>query len=214
MEPHPRILVVDDDADTVRMLTTWLEQTGYRPHGVTSGLDALAALREDAYDVIVTDLRMPGLDGLQLLTILEALAPDVPVIFLSGQGTLDDAIRALRGGRAFDFLQKPLRQLRDLNTVIDAAVAQQRLAADAAPAAAGTGPLPRPVPVGLPNPLSESEIKMVRLLAEGNDNREIAELLCFSEKTVRNYLSRVYEKLGVDSRLRAVAACRQHGLLD
>lgn len=217
----PVVLVVDDDPAETAMLATWLRHTGYETLVANTGIAALAALEVRAVDAVVTDLRMPGLDGLQLLDVIASLQPGTPVVFLTGQGTLEDAVKALRCGRAFDFLRKPLRDLRDLNVTLELAFAQRRQMLPAVGEGAGR-PAPgaplRPAPPvdGLQaplEPLTATERRLLELLAQGHGNQEIAQDLCFSEKTVRNYLSRVYEKLGVDSRLKAVAISRQMGLI-
>lgn len=85
-----------------------LSHAGYEPTVAESGFDAIALARQERFEVVVTDLRMPGMSGLQLLAIFKELDPTIELIFLTGQGTMQDAITALREGRAFDFLQKPL----------------------------------------------------------------------------------------------------------
>jgi DNA-binding NarL/FixJ family response regulator len=227
---RPRILIVDDDPGQLEILEQWLGSTGFDPVTAPDGFTAIARLKEGRFDVVVTDLRMPDMGGLQLLSILRELDPGLEVIFLTGQGTLDDAVEALHQGRAFDFLQKPLRDLHQLNVVLDKAIARRRANGhssgqpehitcgqavstcsrmEASPVLdAPTEPLPAHL-----DPLSTLELRLVGLLACGHENRRIADELGYSEKTVRNYLSRIYEKLHVASRLQAVAVCQRYGLV-
>lgn len=200
--PSPRILLVDDERELLEMLHEWLTHFGYVAKTATSTLEAVALFKQEAFDVVVTDLKMPGLDGLQLLSLLKELDGRVEVIFLSGQGTMDDAIQALRGGRAFDFLQKPLRDLHKLNRVIEQAMERRRRKAP---------------PIAAPEAredLTDREREIVAWLAQGLDNRTIAERLCLSDKTIKNHLSRIYDKLGVNNRTQAVVLCQQIGVVE
>lgn len=113
-----KILLVDDDAELRDTLADWLVMAGHEVVQAADGADALEWTRWDAFDVVVTDLRMPRLDGLALLSQLKAIAPDVRVIFLSGEATKAEAIEALREGRSFDFLEKPLADLGRLTDAV------------------------------------------------------------------------------------------------
>lgn len=195
--PLPTVLVVDDDPAFRRMLETWLSHSGYRVRTAANGIDALVRLKQQPFDVVVTDLKMPGLDGLELLTQIEDTSPTVEVIFLSGHATTDAAIAALRRGRAFDFLLKPLKDLHLLNLSIEQALAKKSRTPSDAHA----------------NPLSPRERQIVALVAEGYENRDIGEKLCISENTVKNHLARIYDKLKVSNRVQAALTCERMGWL-
>jgi DNA-binding NarL/FixJ family response regulator len=202
-----RILVVDDEPELLEILGEWFACCGTQIQTASDGFQAVALARQAPFDVIITDLKMPGMDGLQLLSIVKELDPTVEVIFLTGTGTMDDAISALREGRAFDFLQKPLKNLTQLNEVVArAALRRAQRAADAP----RKGPLPAPSHL---EELSPRELDILALLAQGMDNRAIADKLCNSEKTVKNHLTRIYEKLKVKNRTQALLVCQQYGLL-
>ncbi|HEY9900783.1 MAG TPA: response regulator transcription factor [Pantanalinema sp.] len=192
---------MDDERELLAMLHEWLTHFGYQAKTAASTHEAVSLFKQEAFDVVVTDLKMPGLDGLQLLSLLKELDAGIEVIFLTGQGTMDDAILALRGGRAFDFLQKPLRDLHKLNEVIEQALARRRRKAPTLPA-----------PIVL-EALTEREREIVTLLARGLENRAIAERLCLSDKTIKNHLSRIYDKLEVNNRTQAVLLCQQLGVI-
>lgn len=199
----PRVLVVDDQRSLLEILQRWLSRGGYEVHVAADGVEALAKARDHRFDVVVTDLKMPGINGLQLMSLFKDLDPTVEVIFLTGQGTMQDAIEALREGRAFDFLQKPLRDLHELNLAIDKALLRRRKFEPPAPL--------RPSNQRLES-LNAREREILSLLTRGLDNRAIAGHMALSEKTIRNYLTRIYEKLGVTSRTQALVACQEHGL--
>ena len=102
----PNVLVVDDD-DFVRLsLQHLLEAHGYRVFSAVGGKEALELLEREAIDLVLTDLRMPGMDGLELLARVKGRWPHIAVILLTGYSSLNSAIQALRHG-ADDYLLKP-----------------------------------------------------------------------------------------------------------
>lgn len=122
---HPRILVVEDDEDLRLTIYDWLVLRGYAVMAAGDGLEALELIARQAFDVVLTDLKMPRCDGLHLLSAVKARDARVQVIFLTGEASMDDAIAALREGRSFDFLQKPLHDYRRLDEVIARALAHR-----------------------------------------------------------------------------------------
>lgn len=203
-----RLLIIDDDEPVLTVLGEWFKLHCAEVWTAGGGMAALEIARRQQLDVVLTDLRMPGFDGLQLLSLLKELHPELAVVFLTGQGTMEDAIVALREGRAFDFLQKPIRDFKSLNDVLGRAVCHAR-SRSAAPAVRPGG-LP---PDGDVDPLTAREIEVVGLLAQGLDNRQIGDRLCLSEKTVKNHLTRIYEKLRVSNRVQAVLVSQGIGLI-
>jgi two-component system response regulator HydG len=103
-----RVLVVDDRPEMAEMLADDLCDRGYEGVAVTSGRDALHVLRTERVDVLVTDVRMPEIDGLALLRASVHLDPSRPVIMMTAYGTLDTAIEA-SGEGAYHYLIKPFR---------------------------------------------------------------------------------------------------------
>ncbi len=110
------ILVVDDDAALRMVLVGLLSQAGYTARAVESGERALAEVASSLVDLVITDLRMPGMDGLALLSALGAAAPDLPVIMISAHGTVPIAVEAMKAG-AKEFLLKPFDRDEVLATV-------------------------------------------------------------------------------------------------
>ena len=112
----PRILVVDDEAairDSMRMI---LEYEGYEFLGAPSGQDAITAVERDAPDMVFLDIKMPGMDGLDVLGRIKAISEQLPVVMISGHGTVSTAVEATKLG-AFDFIEKPLASDRVLLTI-------------------------------------------------------------------------------------------------
>ncbi|HYZ90525.1 MAG TPA: sigma-54 dependent transcriptional regulator [Myxococcales bacterium] len=106
-----RILVVDDDASTREVFGELLQRWGYDVEQTSDGHDALKLTAERRPDVIISDLVMPKLDGLALTRALREESPDTPVIIITGEGTIDAAVEAVREG-VFDFVEKPLDPAR------------------------------------------------------------------------------------------------------
>ncbi len=103
-----RILVVDNDKAMCEVVYEGLTQRGFDVHWHTSADDALARMRTEPFDVVLTDLKMPGTDGLSLCDRVRAYWPEVPVIIMTAFGSLETAVAAIRAG-AYDFVTKPIR---------------------------------------------------------------------------------------------------------
>jgi two-component system response regulator GlrR len=106
-EPAAKIMVIDDDASFLRLFTMRLDGKGYETVAVESARKALELLPDARPDVVITDLRMDGMDGIELLSELQNRHPGLPVLILTAQCTIPDAVTATRTG-AFGFLTKPV----------------------------------------------------------------------------------------------------------
>jgi signal transduction histidine kinase len=116
---HPRLLVVDDDASQMRALCTTLEMEGYPCTGFTSPRQALGAFNPTQFDLVLTDLTMPDMNGIDFLRALRERDPTVIGIVMTGQGTIDSAVAAMKAG-ALDYILKPFT-LRMIVPVLDRA---------------------------------------------------------------------------------------------
>ncbi len=116
------ILLVDDDAALLRLLSIRLTAHGHKVRAVAGGAEALATLSQFEPEVVITDLRMDGLDGLALLDHLQQMRSGLPVLLITAHGTIPDAVAATQHG-AFDFLTKPVDS-GELLTLIDRALNQ------------------------------------------------------------------------------------------
>ncbi|HOS63101.1 MAG TPA: sigma-54 dependent transcriptional regulator [Myxococcota bacterium] len=105
----PKLLVVDDDTAALESLLQIFEIEGFEVTGVSDGTAALEALRADEYGVVLSDLRMPGMDGMDLLKTIKTLKPDTEVVIMTAFGTIEKAVEAMREG-AYDFVTKPLKR--------------------------------------------------------------------------------------------------------
>jgi two-component system nitrogen regulation response regulator NtrX len=113
------VLVVDDESDIRSSLRMILEYEGYAFSEASSGEDALTRLETDRPDAVLLDIKMPRMDGLEILARIKQLAPGLPVVVISGHGTIATAVEATRLG-AFDFMEKPLERERVLLVVRNA----------------------------------------------------------------------------------------------
>lgn len=103
----PRILVVDDDENLRWVLQTQLEDMGYAVTTAAGGQEALAAIERDPPALVLTDLKMPGLSGLELLEKVRSDCPELPVVLITAFGTIQSAVQAMKAG-AYDYLTKPI----------------------------------------------------------------------------------------------------------
>ena len=106
MERQRKVLVIDDDEFALRSIAKVLEDESYRVVTVASGPEALDLLQQDSFDLILADLKMPGIDGLEVLRQTREIAPQAVVLILTAYASLESAIEALRAG-AYDYLLKP-----------------------------------------------------------------------------------------------------------
>jgi two-component system nitrogen regulation response regulator NtrX len=127
---HGRVLIVDDEKSVREMLRKVLEYENYEPVEAADGAEALDSAQAGGFDAMMLDIKMPGMDGLEVLKKVVELHPEIPVIMISGHGTISTAVEATKLG-AFDFLEKPLDRDRVLLTLRNAVFAG-KLAAEKA----------------------------------------------------------------------------------
>ena len=118
------ILVVDDDEDMARAVADILATARCSCEIATTGEAALTRCREREFDAVVSDVRMPDVDGADLVARVHAIQPDVPVILITARGTISDAVAAVKRG-AFDYLTKPC-EAQALRRVVEHAAASRR----------------------------------------------------------------------------------------
>jgi len=123
--PTSKILVVDDELSVATTIKAVLELDGSEVTAVTSGKEALVQLREHEFDVVLTDLRLDDLDGIEILRETQKLWPDTMAIMLTGYASLESAVSALRSG-AYDYLIKP-SDVEELRATIGRALERRRL---------------------------------------------------------------------------------------
>ena len=212
-----RVVVVDDQTLIRQGIRGLLEVAEIDVVGeADDGRAALAVVAETAPDVILLDLRMPRFDGIWMLERLRAQNVDVPVLVLT---TFDDdslVLAALRAGArgyllkdvTLERLTRAIRTLAEGGTLIAPSITDRMLRAiRSGPSPAG----PEAPPV---QSLTEREREVLRLVAHGYSNREIAEALFLAEGTVKNHVSTILPKLGARDRTNAVLRALHEGILD
>src|SRR5262245_24299436 len=121
-----RILVADDEAGLREFITDSLELDEHTVVPAKDGKEAAKLLDERGFDLVLTDLKMPGLDGMQLLRKVRAEQPEVEVIVMTAHGSVENAVEAMKLG-AFEYLQKPLSGPDELRLLVARALERRRL---------------------------------------------------------------------------------------
>ena len=119
-----KTLAVDDDAEVLRTIKRILERRGHEVFAFESARSALEHLKAEPVDLILTDLKMPEMDGIQFLSRAKALRPNVPVILITGFATIETAVSAIKWG-AFDYVRKPF-EVKKIYEVIERALGSKK----------------------------------------------------------------------------------------
>ncbi|MEV0994952.1 response regulator transcription factor [Nonomuraea sp. NPDC050202] len=209
MREHPLRLMIVDDHPVVR--------DGLR--GIFDGVpdievvaeagdghEALAQARAARPDVVLMDLRMPGLDGVGAIERLSADHPEIRVVVLTTYDTDADVSRALAAGVAGYLLKDAPRE--ELQAAVRTAAAGGRVLAQRITSQLIDGLGRKPAAAPTPR-----ELEVLRLIARGAANKEVARALLISETTVKTHLKHVFAKLGVDNRAAAVVAAMERRLI-
>jgi DNA-binding NtrC family response regulator len=128
MEKPTQILIVDDQVNTCKSLQAILKKSGYPSDYTLNGEEALEKIQEKHYDIVISDIRMPGMDGMQLLEKLKEVQPSLVVIMITGYATIKSAVEAIQKG-AYDYLPKPFTP-DEVRVIIERAAEHSRLEAE------------------------------------------------------------------------------------
>jgi two-component system response regulator FixJ len=180
------IALIEDDAAALDSLRLLLETRGLAARGFTSAEAFLASLAEERPACIVSDVRLPGLSGLDLQRALKTQGKDVPVILITGHGDIAMAVTAMREG-AFDFVEKPYDADYLIGSIEKALAAGQELKSRESQ---------RAELMERVEELSPRQKEVMHLVAEGLSNKQIAAQLGISPRTVENYRAWVMERMG------------------
>lgn len=213
-----RLLIVDDQRLMREGLRTLLElEHGFELVGeAANGQAALDAYADLIPDVVLMDIRMPGMDGVEATRRICTSWPEARVIILT---TFDDDANVFEGLRAgaVGYLLKDLsgqelanavRTVYNGGALIEPTVAKRVMAEFAR-----IHPSARSIEEGLPEPLTERELSVLKLVSVGLSNREIGNKLGLSEGTIKNYVTSVLQKIGVRDRTQAALRGRELGLI-
>ena len=210
-----RVLLVDDHDLFRTGLRNLLEEQGVQVVGeAAGGADALRIVREIAPDVVVMDLNMPGIGGVEATREITAVAPLTRVVVLTISDEDDDVMDAIVAG-ACGYLVKD-SSIEELMRGIHAAAIGESLISP--PIASKVLQRMRAVTLDqgaetIRAELSERELDVLRLIANGKDNSEIAEALHISPKTVKNHISNILMKLQIENRIQAAVYAVRSGIV-
>jgi len=112
-----KILAVDDEPDMLKLLSVIIrEKTPYELVATNNPLEAVELARKESFSLVIADLKMPGLDGMELLEAVKGVDEDIPVIIITAYGTMESAVETMKKG-GFDFITKPFRKEQILHTI-------------------------------------------------------------------------------------------------
>ncbi len=200
------VLVVDDAPDTLRLLCDALDEAGYTVLVARDGEQALERLERVMPDAILLDAVMPGLGGFETCRRIKAHEAwgGIPVIFMTGLSDTADVVAGFAAG-GVDYVVKPVR-IEEVQARLVTHVRNARTVRDAQALAQRTHDVQdADLNRVLEAALTPRETEVVTWLARGKTNRDIAEILGMSHRTVNKHLEHIFEKLGVETRAAAAA---------
>lgn len=187
--PPPTVFVVDDDVSFLRAVSRLLRASGFQVVIHNSAAEFLTELQAATQGCVITDLMMPGMDGMALQEALRQAGSPLPIIFLTGHGDIPATVQAMRGG-AVDFLTKRAPK-DDLIAAVNRALTRNR---EEQARHARLLELRRPFEL-----LTEREHEVLRHVVQGKLNKQIAADLGIHERTVKLHRTNITTKLGVHS---------------
>ncbi len=189
------VFVVDDEVRVLEVVGETLGNLSVEVTCFVRPVKCLGRLRSQKCDLLIADLRMPEMDGIELVTNVKRHAPWVPVLIMAGGGDLPSAVRAMKAGAA-DIIEKPLDKddlIRTVESILQGSVYSNTC-------------------VG--KPLTAVQMKILKMVIDGKSNKEIADLLDRSVRTVEVHRANMMEKLGVSTLLDLLKRAATVGLVD
>ena len=124
---NEKILIIDHEPDILRALEAILTKEGYQVRSASGSEEAISVSKSEPFDLVIMDIRMPGMDGLEFMRQIKKSGDDIEVIVLTGSVSIENAVKALRDDGAFDFLTKPLENVDQLINSVKEALQKHRL---------------------------------------------------------------------------------------
>lgn len=189
------IFFVDDEPAVREVISETLEEFGFDVSCFARAVDCLEQLHSGKCDLLITDVRMAGMDGLELLNEAKRIAPWLPVLVVTGYGDIPMAVVALKAG-ASDFIEKPLDReglLLSIESVLKRAFLPDELLGEA---------------------LTKAETRVLRFILDGKSNKEIGCLLHRSMRTIEVHRRNIMRKVGVDNAVDLVKRATLMGLIE
>lgn len=189
------IFFLDDEPAIREVVRETLEDSNFKVSCFGSPTECLAQLRSKKCHLLITDLKMPEKDGIELLMDVKHLAPWVPVLMITGYGDIPTAVKAMKAG-AVDFIEKPLDKknfVRKIRSVLEKNISAHH---------------------DLGASLTRNETKILQLIIKGKSNKEMANLLHRSARTIEVHRAHLMHKLGVDNLVDLIKRVASMGLVD
>jgi FixJ family two-component response regulator len=189
------IFFLDDEPTVREVVQETLENSNFNVSCFDSPFKCLTRLRSKKCDLLITDLKMPEKDGIELLTDVQQLAPWVPVLMITGYGDIPTAVKAMKAG-AVDFIEKPLDKknfVRKIKLILKKNVAAHP-------------------ELGIS--LTRTEKRILQLVIDGMSNKEISNLLHRSSRTIEVHRAHIMHKLGVDNLVDLVKRVASMGMVN
>ncbi|MBI4687257.1 MAG: response regulator transcription factor [Nitrospirae bacterium] len=187
-----KILIVDDDIGLQSVLSDTVNAEGYSAITAGNGKDALNEFRRHSPDLILLDVKMPGMDGLKVLEKIKDIDKEAIVIMLTGHGDIKDAVRAIKLG-ALDYITKPFEEgalIANINNALQAFSNKKSAVV-----------------------ISLREKEVLRWIKAGKSSWEIARLLEISKSTVNFHITNIMQKLNASNRTEAIVIAMEQGLI-
>lgn len=202
-----KILVIDDEQKIRDLLRLYLLQNQYEPRTAKSGQEALQVLKTFEADLVVLDIRMPGMDGFEVCRQIRQTS-NVPIIYLSAYQDSDAIISGLETG-GDDYLTKPF----DPNVLIAriSALLRRSNPHDSRHSSESGGEDKQRD--SLVDPLTDQELRMLELIEKGYTNKEVAGIMNLKESSVKVYNSVIFQKLQVRNRTEAIVRAKEANIL-
>jgi len=189
------IFFVDDESTVRKAVEMTLKRLGYNVSCFANAADCLEKLKKQNCDLLITDVKMPGMDGIELVQKTKHLVPWLPMLIVTGYGDIPMAVRAVKAG-ALNFIEKPL-QSKTLADAIRAALKQNSLAN-----------------ILKGKALTKTETIILRMILQGKTNREIAITLHRSTRTVEDHRLHIMRKLNVENVVDLVKRAAAMGIIE
>ena len=194
-ETIKNIYFVDDEPRIREVISDTLQQLNVNVTCFAGGHECLKQIESQGCDLLITDLKMPGMDGLELMEKVKGLIPWMPVLVITAFGDIPLAIKTVKSG-AVDFIEKPLEKetfLRKVKSILQDSSSHEKCP---------------------DKPLTKSESQILKYLVEGKNNREIAESLHRSIRTIEVHRSHIMQKFKVNNMVDLIKSAAMFGLIE
>ena len=190
-----KILIVDDDADMQLVLSGILKQEGYEVIVAGDGMQALEKAGTCMPEMVLLDVMLPGMNGIDVLEEIKKINKDCLVMMLTGYGDIKDAVRAMKSG-AFDYISKPIDDNDLVYHVREALQSYHQCKSKNLP------------------PISAREKQVLKWLRKGKSSWDISQILEISERTVNFHINNIMKKFDAITRTQALAIAVENGLIE